>query len=159
MSFFQPSQTFTTQPYVTLKGHESGFNFVPAINCVVLALGVSRIGGDLIVQDLHAGAFGVIGFFASLAIYLLLKNVFKRDANTPFSTTGVFAFSRNPGYVAFFLPLIALSYFDWQTSAAALVLYVFAMNVLVIHQEENDHQSAFGADFDSYRAATPRWLM
>jgi protein-S-isoprenylcysteine O-methyltransferase Ste14 len=159
MSLFQPSQSLTTQPYFSLKGHETGFNYVPVINCVILALGVSRIGGDLIVQDLHAGAFGVIGFFASLAIYLILKYMFTRDASTPFSTTGIFAFSRNPAHVAFFLPLIALSYFDWQTSAAALVLYVFAMNVLVIHHEENDHQSTFGADFDSYRAAAPRWLM
>ncbi len=164
MSFFQPTHSnseaagVNSTPYFELKGRWADINFVPAITGGVLALGISRIGGDAIVQDLHAGAVGVFALLASLALYFVLNAFFKRDENKPFSTTGIFGLSRNPAYLAFFLPLAALSYFDWQTAAASMVIYVLAMNLLVIHHEENELQSTYGEGFAAYRSATPRWF-
>jgi protein-S-isoprenylcysteine O-methyltransferase Ste14 len=164
MSFFQPTGSNATEanalpaPLFELKGRWAKMNFVPAITGAVVALGISRIGSDAIVQDLHAGAIGVAAFLASIVTYFVLQHFLHRDENKPYSTTGVFGLSRNPAYLSFFLPLAAMAYFDWQTSAACMVIYVLAMNVLVVHHQERDMQSTYGADFTTYRAAVPRWF-
>jgi protein-S-isoprenylcysteine O-methyltransferase Ste14 len=164
MSFFQPmfsntaDHTTLRNSSIDLKGRWADMNFVPAITGIVLALGVFRIGGDAIVQDLHAGAAGVLLLLASLAAYWILRALLRRDVNAPYATNGVFRFSRNPAYLAFLLPLMSLAYFDAMTALACTVLYVLAMNLLVIHQEERDLQKTYGEGFTSYRAATPRWF-
>jgi protein-S-isoprenylcysteine O-methyltransferase Ste14 len=164
MSFFQPTSSNVTNantlatPMIELKGRWAEMNFVPTITGLVLALGISRIGGDAIVQDLHAGATGVFILMASLVAYFILNAFLKRDGAKPYSTTGIFRFSRNPAYLAFFLPLAALAYFDVTTAAAATVIYVLAMNLLVIQKQENELQTAFGEGFTAYRSATPRWF-
>ncbi len=164
MSLFQPKPSNTTDantlaaPMIDLKGRLADMNFVPAISAGVLALGISRIGGEAIVQDLHAGATGVLMLFASLVAYFVLNAFLQRDSAKPYSTTGVFSFSRNPAYLAFFLPLAALAGFDVMTAAASIVIYVLAMNVLVIQKQESELQSTFGEGFTAYRSSTPRWF-
>ncbi len=164
MSFFQPTDSNPTEasampaPMIELKGRLADIDFVPAITGVVLALGISRTGGDAIVQDLHAGATGVLLLIASLVAYFILNAFLKRDADKPYSTKGAFSFSRNPAYLAFFLPLTSLAYFDAMTAAAATVIYVLAMNLLVIQKQEHDLQNTNGESFTAYRAATPRWF-
>jgi protein-S-isoprenylcysteine O-methyltransferase Ste14 len=164
MSFFQPTSSNPTEasampaPMIELKGRLADINFVPAITGGVLALAISRIGGDAIVQDLHAGATGVLVLFASLVVYFALNTVLKRDEAKPYRTTGIFSFSRNPAYLAFFLPLAALAYFDVTTAIAATVIYVLAMNLLVIQKQESELQATFGEGFTAYRSATPRWF-
>lgn len=164
MSFFQPTNSNATEanavlaPMIELKGRWADINFVPAITGIVLALGISRIGGDAIVQDLHAGATGVLMLIASLVVYFVMNSVLERDDAKPYSTTGIFKFSRNPAYLAFFIPLASLAYFDAMTAAAATVIYVTAMNVLVIQKQENELQATYGDGFTAYRSATPRWF-
>jgi protein-S-isoprenylcysteine O-methyltransferase Ste14 len=164
MSFFQPTLSNATEaskvqaPLIPLKGRWADMNFVPAITGVVLALGISRIGGDAIVQDLHGGATGVLVLFAALAVYFVLNAILKRDDAHAYSTAGVFKFSRNPAYLAFFLPLASLAYFDAMTAAATTVIYVLAMNLLVIQKQESELQATYGEGFTAYRAATPRWF-
>jgi protein-S-isoprenylcysteine O-methyltransferase Ste14 len=164
MSFFQPQVSNANEasvlpdPILTLKGQWATVNFMPVITVVTLALGISRIGSDGIVQDLHAGASGVLLFIASLIVYFVLNNVLARKDDKPFATTGIFAFSRNPAYLAFFLPLAALFYFDPMTSASCIVAYVVATNLLVIQQHESELQATYGADFTAYRNAVPRWF-
>jgi protein-S-isoprenylcysteine O-methyltransferase Ste14 len=107
MSFFQPTSSNPTvastvpAPMIELKGRWAGVNFVPVITGAVMAIAISRIGGEAIVQDLHAGATGMLILFASLAAYFILNTVYKRDDAKPYSTTGIFSFSRNPAYLAF----------------------------------------------------------
>lgn len=164
MSFFQPtgsnskSVSSVPAPMIELKGRLADINLAPVIVGTVLALGISRIGGDVIVQDLHAGATGVLLLLASLAVYFVLNTVWKRDANTDYSTTGIFSLSRNPAYLVFFVPLGSLAYFDAMTAAAATVIYVLAMNLLVIQKQEHDLQNLYGESFTAYRASTPRWF-
>jgi protein-S-isoprenylcysteine O-methyltransferase Ste14 len=164
MSFFQPqvsnvvSANALPNPIVALTGRWANVNFMPAITAVTLALGLSRIGGDVIVQDLHAGATGVFLLLTSLVGYFILNAIFQRSDSTPFVTTGVFGMSRNPAYLAFFLPLAALFYFDPMTSAACIVIYVTATNLLVIQHEESKLQATYGDDFTAYRSAVPRWV-
>lgn len=164
MSIFQPSGSNPTPsgvlpaPIIELKGRMVDFNFVPAITSAVLALGISRIGGGAIVQDLHAGAAGVMLLLATLATYFVLNTLLQRNATQEYLTTGIFRFSRNPAYLAFFLPLASLAYFDAMTAAAAIVIYVVAMNLLVIQKQEHELQTTYGEGFTAYRAATPRWF-
>jgi protein-S-isoprenylcysteine O-methyltransferase Ste14 len=164
MSLFQPTDSNpktannVPAPMIALKGRWTETNFVPAITGVVLALGLSRIGGDVIVQDLHAGATGVFLLLASLTVYFVLNTLWKREETTAFSTTGIFSLSRNPAYLSFFLPLASLAYVDAMTAVAATVIYVLAMNLLVIQKQEHQLQATYGADFTAYRAATPRWF-
>jgi protein-S-isoprenylcysteine O-methyltransferase Ste14 len=164
MSFFQPISSNVSKaspvsaPFLELKGRLAAINFVPAITGVVMALGIARVGGDAIVQDLHAGATGVFMLIASLVVYFILNSAFKRDDAEAYRTAGVFKFSRNPAYLAFLLPLASLAYFDAMTAAAATVIYVTAMNLLVIQKQEHDLQKTYGESFTAYRAATPRWF-
>jgi protein-S-isoprenylcysteine O-methyltransferase Ste14 len=164
MSFFQPTHSNAIPadalpaPMIELKGRLADIDFAPGIVTAVLALAVTRIGGDTIVQDLHAGATGVLVFFASLIAYFILKSILKRDDAKPYSTTAAYSFSRNPAYLAFFLPLASLAYFDVMTAASATVIYVLGMNLLVIQKQEQDLQNTYGAEYTAYRAATPRWF-
>jgi protein-S-isoprenylcysteine O-methyltransferase Ste14 len=162
MSFFQPTSSKTTNvlpaAYFELKGRWASVNLVPAIMGVVLAIGVSRIGGEAIVQDLHSGATGVFAVLASLIAFAALNAKFARRSTEAYATTGIYSISRNPAYVAFFLPLTALAYFDAMTAASCAVVYVLAMNLLVIQHQEQKLQNANGAGYEAYRAATPRWF-
>lgn len=74
-------------------------------------------------------------------------------------TSGIFRVSRNPIYVAFLVPLAALAYYSLSASIAAIALYVFAMNHTVIRKEERELLAAFGAEYESYSASVPRWLV
>ncbi len=73
-------------------------------------------------------------------------------------TSGVFAYSRNPIYVAFLLPLMALGYFSLAAAAGAIALYLVSMTYLVIKAEERCLSRSFGDDYTAYRARVPRWL-
>lgn len=72
-------------------------------------------------------------------------------------TSGPFRVSRNPIYVAFFLPLASIAYFSLPSAIAAMTLYVMAMNLTVIRREERDLLKAFGAEYAAYLGAVPRW--
>jgi protein-S-isoprenylcysteine O-methyltransferase Ste14 len=73
-------------------------------------------------------------------------------------TSGAFKYSRNPIYLAFVLPLAALSYFSPLSAAFAIALYVLAMTRYVIRDEERALRLKFGAAFDAYSSRTPRWI-
>jgi protein-S-isoprenylcysteine O-methyltransferase Ste14 len=164
MSFFQPTSATSTNantlaaPMFDLKGRWADMNFVPAITGGILALGLTRIGGDAIVQDLHAGAVGVLTVLTSLVVYFVLNTLWKRNDSAPYATNGIFSVSRNPAALAFALPLASLAMFDGLTAAACAVVYVLAMNLLVIQKQETELQSAYGDDYTAYRVATPRWV-
>jgi len=73
-------------------------------------------------------------------------------------TTGVFAFSRNPIYVA--LDLLAASAFAMSGSVYFLLsgLVVVAAIHVQIHREERFLAGVFGAEYESYRERVRRYL-
>lgn len=73
-------------------------------------------------------------------------------------TTGTFAVSRNPIYLAFFLPLASLAVCSVVGAAVGILAYFTIMTVFVIKPEEDDLRRAFGAEFDAWAARTPRWI-
>ncbi|GGK46580.1 methyltransferase family protein [Salinarimonas ramus] len=73
-------------------------------------------------------------------------------------TSGTFAWSRNPIYLAFLLPLASLATYAPTGAAIGVGLYLAAMTLCVVVPEERALERTFGAEFDAYRARTPRWI-
>ena len=116
---------------------------------------------------LGPGALAILGAVAAFFAFTIGAQRYMglRLSDTTFGTprrlvtTGVFAWSRNPIYVAFLLPLLALAAYSAVAAGVAATAYVVAMNRLVIAREERVLDRMFGADFLAYRRATPRWLI
>jgi protein-S-isoprenylcysteine O-methyltransferase Ste14 len=73
-------------------------------------------------------------------------------------TSGPFAYSRNPIYVAFFVPLLSLAAISPIASAIAFSFYIVSMNFTVLRIEERDLLNKFGADFTTYTHKVRRWV-
>lgn len=73
-------------------------------------------------------------------------------------TSGPFRFSRNPIYVAFLAPIASLAYFSAPIAAATAVVYIVAMNALIIRREEAHLNARFGDAFQAYMQRVPRWI-
>jgi protein-S-isoprenylcysteine O-methyltransferase Ste14 len=87
----------------------------------------------------------------------LLANTF--GAPRQLVTSGIFRYSRNPIYVAFFVPLASIAYFSLSASIAATGIYILAMNLTVIRKEEGDLHAAFGSTYEAYSNTVPRWII
>jgi protein-S-isoprenylcysteine O-methyltransferase Ste14 len=74
-------------------------------------------------------------------------------------TTGANAVSRNPMYVGLAGLLIANSVRlgAWK-ALAPVAAFVVGIDRLQIQAEESALLANFGADYEAYRAAVPRWL-
>jgi protein-S-isoprenylcysteine O-methyltransferase Ste14 len=74
-------------------------------------------------------------------------------------TTGVYAISRNPIYLADLLILTALAiWFGNVLNVALLALFVWAINRFQIAPEERALAQLFGEAYAAYRARVRRWL-
>ena len=74
-------------------------------------------------------------------------------------TTGANAVTRNPMYVG--LAGLLVAHAIWRDSWAALLPvagFVVVIDRLQIEAEESALLEKFGADYEAYRAAAPRWL-
>lgn len=104
----------------------------------------------------------IVAFFAAILFiqrhmkFSLLANTYGQPSHLV--TNGVFAYSRNPIYVAFFMPILSLAVLSPLASLAALGLYILGMNLLVIQREERVLESGFGDEYRAYKARTRRWL-
>ncbi len=157
MSLLNPTANTTeTLPSPVLGLGHSGLSVL--ISGAMLAIGISRVGGDAIVQDLHAGGFGLYLIVASYLVFVAISLFVNPSTPSELKTSGIFKLTRNPTYLAFFLPLAMLSYFSLETAAASIVIYVTAMNLTVIRREEQDMQNALGEVYTNYRNAVPRWF-
>jgi protein-S-isoprenylcysteine O-methyltransferase Ste14 len=157
MSLLNPAATTTEAlPSPVLGLGHPGLSVL--ISGAMLAIGMSRIGGDAVVQDLHAGGFGLCLIVASYLAFVAATLFINPSTPSELKTSGIFKFTRNPTYLAFFLPLATLSYFSVETAIASIVIYVTAMNLTVIRREELDMHNALGEEYTSYRNAVPRWF-
>jgi Isoprenylcysteine carboxyl methyltransferase (ICMT) family len=150
MSLLNPAAT-TTEATAAPLFDLSGTGVAMFISTAILAIGLARIDASAMVQDLHAGRLGLPLIIAAFIIFAAFATLIKPTSN-------LYKFTRNPKYLAFFLPLASLSYFSLETAIASIVIYVTAMNLTVIRKEEQDLQSALGTDYTAYRNAVPRWF-
>ena len=105
----------------------------------------------------------------SVALPVAARNQFQRSGTTldpthperasTLVTTGPFASTRNPMYVGLTGLLLANAVRKGSMrSLLPVAAFVAVMDRVQIASEEAALHERFGADYDSYRTAVPRWL-
>jgi protein-S-isoprenylcysteine O-methyltransferase Ste14 len=106
-------------------------------------------------------------FFLGAGVYLRCVWEFaQRGHGTPapvdppkhLVVTGLYRYNRNPMYVAITVALFALSWIFMSDEVLVYALCVMAaFHLFVVKYEEPTLRRLFGAEYDAYRAAVPRW--
>lgn len=131
--------------------------------------GIYMCGPMPFVQDMDQGGLRLVGVAASLVLFFMLVLLIQRHMHIQLTATtfgapkrlvtqGPFRFTRNPIYVAYFLPLASVALFSPWSAVAAGLLYILLMTQFVIRREERELQHRFGMRFTAYAARVPRWL-
>ncbi len=110
---------------------------------------------------------GIIGLIISLAIFFTSLNLFNsyKENPTPQANTkriiktGIFAYCRNPMYLAFisFHFSMFLTFENVGNLLSAIGLFIW-INQYVIPIEENYLQEKFGDEYDRYLQAVKKWM-
>lgn len=130
-----------------LKGLTPDFMIrVPFVEFVVSAL------------TLVSGCIGIAGIYEFRKIKTTVNPV-KPESATSVVNTGVFAYTRNPMYVALLLLIIALGLW-WQHLSVFIcgVLFVSYMNRYQIKPEERALERLFGEEYLKYKNRVRRWI-
>ncbi len=110
---------------------------------------------------------GFVFFIVGTGLNIWADQLFKKESTTvkPFETpsllmqTGPFKFSRNPMYLGMTLLLIGAGFILGSiTSFSGAVLFVIAMEIIFIPQEESNLQEKFGDEFKNYKRSVKRWF-
>ena len=110
---------------------------------------------------------GLLGIIISTVFFFSAFNLFKSYNENPrpktdsnrLIKTGIFAYSRNPIYIAFVLFHLSmfLTFENVLYFLSSLCLF-FWINNFVIPAEEIYLKNKFGDEFDRYTSAVKRWL-
>ena len=110
---------------------------------------------------------GIIGLLLSLALFFSSLNLFNSYKENPtpqtdtkkIIKTGIFAYCRNPMYLAFVLFHLSmfLTFENVAYFLSAIGLFVW-INTYVIPIEENFLKEKFGDNYSRYLDAVKRWL-
>tara|TARA_B100001971_G_C17907683_1_gene391229 strand:- start:108 stop:569 length:462 start_codon:yes stop_codon:yes gene_type:complete len=110
---------------------------------------------------------GILGLISNVSIFIAAFNLFKSYEEDPFPSTitnrliktGIFAYTRNPIYLAFvgfnlsmFLVFENVMYF---LSALGIAIW---LHHWVIKIEENYLLDKFSEEYEKYKSAVNRWL-
>ena len=138
---------------------------------VALAAGLVQraLTGATVKPDAGRAALATVVGLASLSLAGASAGLFRRSATTVdplhpdrasvLVTTGPNAITRNPMYVGMAGVLVAHAV--WRGSWAALLPvagFVAVVDRLQVAAEEPALLGRFGAEYESYRASTPRWV-
>jgi protein-S-isoprenylcysteine O-methyltransferase Ste14 len=141
-------------PLIYLGGIAAGFVLEVLLPSASLPAWLEYgVGGALAL----AGLLLARGFFRALG--RARTTISPYGESTTLVTTGIYRFSRNPGYLG-----MTLAYVGTALLASALWLFVSLVPVLllmefgVIRREERYLVRTFGAEYDAYRGRTRRWL-
>ena len=138
----------------------------------VYILVISYVVGEFIIPKYPIiylfNMVGLIGLIVSLIFFFSGFNLFKSYNENPIPTsdtnriikTGIFAYTRNPIYLA--LVLFQFSMFlvfeNVMYILSSLGLFIW-LNNYVIKAEEDYLKNKFGDEFDHYCGAVKRWLI
>ena len=137
----------------------------------VILLIVSYIIGEFIIPKYVLlnllNLVGIIGLIISLAIFFTSLNLFNsyKENPTPQANTkriiktGIFAYCRNPMYLAFisFQFSMFLTFENVANLLSAIGLFIW-INHYVIPIEENYLREKFGDEYDRYFQAVKKWM-
>ena len=138
----------------------------------VYILVISYVVGEFIIPKYPIiylfNMVGLTGLIVSLIFFFSGFNIFKSYNENPIPTsdtnrlikTGIFAYTRNPIYLA--LVLFQFSMFlvfeNVMYILSSLGLFIW-LNNYVIKAEEDYLKNKFGDEFDRYCGAVKRWLI
>ena len=137
----------------------------------VILLVVSYIIGEFIIPKYALlnllNLVGIIGLIISLAIFFTSLNLFNSYKENPIPQantkriikTGIFAYCRNPMYLAFisFQFSMFLTFENVANLLSAIVLFIW-INHYVIPIEESYLQEKFGDEYYRYLEAVKKWM-
>ncbi|NKB71736.1 MAG: isoprenylcysteine carboxylmethyltransferase family protein [Candidatus Latescibacteria bacterium] len=102
---------------------------------------------------------GLLAGWAMVTFALRRTAIFPNRPATALVTWGPFRYSRNPMYIAMSVLYIGVSMLINTAWALFFLPGVWAaLYYLVIRREERYLTSAFGAEYDAYRARVRRWV-
>jgi len=142
------------------------------IRISVYILVISYVVGEFIIPKYPIiyllNMVGLIGLVLSLIFFFSGFNLFKSYKENPIPTsdtkrlikTGIFAYTRNPIYLALILFLFSmfLVFENIMYLLSSLGLFIW-LNNYVIKEEENYLMNKFGDEFIRYCGAVKRWLI
>lgn len=141
----------------------------PPLVAIAAALAQRALAGATPVPGVGRVAVTAMLSVASMSLAGVAASQFRRSGTTvdPFRpesafvlvTTGANAISRNPMYVG--MAGLLMAHAVWRGSRVALVPlagFVVFLDRLQIRAEESALAEKFGAEYEAYRAASPRWL-
>ncbi|BDR13819.1 isoprenylcysteine carboxylmethyltransferase family protein [Vibrio sp. STUT-A11] len=110
------------------------------------------------ILTLLSGFIGIAGLYEFRKLKTTVNPV-KPEFATTVVSTGVFAYTRNPMYVALLLLIIALGLW-WQHLSVILcgALFISYMNRYQIKPEEHVLERLFGEDYLKYKNRVRRWV-
>jgi protein-S-isoprenylcysteine O-methyltransferase Ste14 len=158
------------EPWFELKGRAARIELSAYVAGISYFAGLMLVGEKTIIAAIdHAPwVFLVIAscFAAFLGSVVIIQGRmgFAASANTfgkpnHLVTGGIFQYSRNPIFLAFWLPLLSLTVLSIPASLFALALYIVVMNLTVLRTEERDLSTLFGHVYTDYAARVPRWIL
>lgn len=112
----------------------------------------------LVAAVILAGVIGIAGVYEFRKAKTTVNPV-KVHTATSVVDSGVFAYTRNPMYLALLILLLGIGY--WQQNLICLFLpfgFVFYMNRFQIRPEERALESLFGAEYLDYKQKVRRWI-
>ncbi len=156
-------------PLFELKGRAARIELSAYVAGVSYFSGVMLTGEKAILTALEQTPSVFLILAACFAAFLLSVVIiqgrmgFAASANTfgkpnQLVTGGIFQYSRNPIFLAFWLPLLSLTLLSVQAGLFALAFYIVAMNLTVLRTEERDLTQLFGHVYTTYAAKVPRWI-
>ena len=110
---------------------------------------------------------GLTFFLTSLILNFLAYRMFKNHSTphlphsvpTVLIETGVFAFSRNPVYVALILSNVGLAFiFDRIWLVLSAVALWISLDIMIVRDEERVLENTFKQDYMVYKNKTRRWV-
>jgi protein-S-isoprenylcysteine O-methyltransferase Ste14 len=157
-------------PLFELKGFAARIELSAWLAGLSYFIGILIVGQDrLLVMATEAPSKIIVlgasfGLFIFSVLFIQGKMGFAVSANTfgkpnHLVTAGLFQYSRNPIYLAFWMPLLSISVVSIPASLVALALYVVSMNLTVLRTEERDLKNLFGQTYLDYAQKVPRWIL
>ncbi len=163
------SQIGQAKPLFELEGLFSKIDLSAWLAGLAYCAGVNIIGIENFVVALKASTLTLVIILLALGLFFVSTIVLQRFIGISLKATeygkparlvtgGPFAYSRNPIYVAFFIPLLSLAIVSPLASALAIFIYIVTMNLTVMRIEERDLLQKFGSDFIDYTNKVRRWI-
>ncbi|RDF10179.1 isoprenylcysteine carboxylmethyltransferase family protein [Haemophilus paraphrohaemolyticus] len=107
------------------------------------------------------GLSGIIGI-ASVILFRLAKTTISPlhpNQTSHIVQTGIYRFSRNPMYLSIAIFLVAFAiYLENATALLVIPLFIWSINYLQIHPEEQMLEQKFGEEYLAYKKAVRRWV-